>query len=120
MRARLLELRRAPGYQRTIASEYENIATRDSDQIDAARRPLGDLPLIVLTAEKTGLAPGMSPEQVAAVSGLWRRMHDETATLSSRGENRLVMGSGHLVQVDKPQVVIDTVNEVVGLVRKGR
>ena len=120
VRARLLELRRAPGYQRTIASEYENIATRDSDQIDAARRPLGDLPLIVLTAEKTGLAPGMSPEQVAAVSGLWRRMHDETATLSSRGENRLVMGSGHLVQVDKPQVVIDTVNEVVGLVRKGR
>ena len=120
VRARLLELRRAPGYQRTVFSEYENIATRDSEQIDAARRPLGDLPLIILTAEKTGLAPGMSPEQAAVVSGMWRRMHDETAALSRRGENRLVMGAGHLVQVDKPQVVIDAVNQVVALVRKRR
>ena len=120
VRARLMAQQRDPGYQRTIFSEYENIATRDSDEIDAARRPLGDLPLIVLTAEKTGLAPAMSPEQVAAVSGMWRRMHDETATLSRRGENRLVMGSGHLMQVDKPDVVIGAVNEVVELVRKKR
>ena len=119
-RARLIAILHNPAYHRAIASEYENIATRDSDQIDAARRPLGDLPLIVLTAETTGLAPGMSPEQAAAVSGMWRRMHDETAALSRRGENRVVMGSGHLMQVDKPQVVIDAVNEVVGLARKRR
>ena len=120
VRARLLAMKRTPAYTRTIASEYENIATRDSDEIDAARRPLGELPLIVLTAEATGLNPGMSPEQQAAVAGMWRRMHDETAALSKRGENRLVAGSGHNIQVDKPQAVIAAVNEVVAQARRRR
>lgn len=118
VRTRLIALERSPGYQRTLFSEYENIATRDSDEIDATRAPLGDLPLIVLTAEKTGLGPNMTPEQQVAVSGLWRRMHDETAALSRRGENRLVMGSGHLIQVEKPEAVIAAVGEVVALARK--
>ena len=117
-RAALVAMKRKPGYQRTLQSEYENIATRDSDEIDAARAPLGDLPLIVLTAEKTGQAPGMTPEQVAATTGMWRRMHDETAALSRRGENRLVLGSGHLIPTEKPEAVIAAVNEVVAAARR--
>jgi pimeloyl-ACP methyl ester carboxylesterase len=118
IRARLTSLMHSPSYHRTILSEYENIATRDSDEIDAARTPFGDMPLIVLTAEKTGLSPGMSLEQQAAVAGMWRAMHDETATLSRRGENRLVMGSGHLIQVDRPDAVVAAVDEVVAAARK--
>jgi pimeloyl-ACP methyl ester carboxylesterase len=117
-RQALIAMRRKPGFQRALASEYENIATRDSDQIDATRRPLGELPLIVLTAEKTGQDPAMSPEQQAASVGMWRRMHDETAALSTRGENRLVLGSGHLIPTEKPEAVIAAVNEVVAAARK--
>jgi pimeloyl-ACP methyl ester carboxylesterase len=41
-------------------------------------------------------------------------MHDELAHLSTSGENRLVPGSGHYVQFDKPQAVVDAVAKVVG------
>jgi hypothetical protein len=40
-------------------------------------------------------------------------MHDEMTALSSAGQHRTVEGAGHGIQRDKPQAVIDAVNEVV-------
>jgi hypothetical protein len=42
----------------------------------------------------------------------------ELARLSTRGENRLVRGSGNYVQIDKPQAVVDAVTEVVETARR--
>ena len=44
-------------------------------------------------------------------------MHDEAAALSSRGANRLVLGSGHNIQIEKPDVVVAAITEVVAAVR---
>jgi pimeloyl-ACP methyl ester carboxylesterase len=40
-------------------------------------------------------------------------MHEALAHLSTRGIHRLIKGSGHEVQLDKPQAVIDAVDEVL-------
>jgi len=101
------------------ASEVDSMATTSSTDIDATKRPLGDLPWIVLTATGTGKNPSASPEEQAATVAVWKAMHDEAAALSTRGENRMIE-SGHSIQWDKPDAVIAAVNEVVATVRATR
>ncbi len=109
--------RSKPDYFRTEVSELESLADADGAQIDAARRALGDIPLIVLTAENTYRAG--APEAVAdALSTLWMSMHDDLARESTRGENRLVRGSGHLIQNDNPVAVAAAIREVAALAGK--
>jgi len=99
------------------ASEVDSMATTSSTDIDRTKRPLGDLPWIVLTAEGTGKGPPTPVEEQAAMGQVWKAMHDEAAALAAHGENRMV-ASGHSIQWEKPDVVIAAVNEVVAAVRE--
>jgi pimeloyl-ACP methyl ester carboxylesterase len=125
---------RGPDYFRAMLDELEVFADTDSAELAAARetltakarttkagggKPLGAKPLIILTAASMA-SPGLQPEESAAVYKVWVTLHDEMATLSSRGVNRTVEGAGHGIQREKPQVVIDAVAEVVDAVRAGR
>ncbi len=103
---------------RTIESERESMDL-GSAQLDAHRRSYGAIPLIVLTAGQRPKQPGETVEERQALLRLWIQMHDELAALSSRGENRMVKESGHYMHLERPQVVIDAVNEAVAAVRQG-
>jgi pimeloyl-ACP methyl ester carboxylesterase len=102
----------------TVQSELESFNTLDTPQLQKVRRPLGSIPLVVLTGKPT--MPGVTPEETEAVYRVWVTMHDEMATLSTRGENRIVPGAGHYIQYEKPAVVIAAVQEVVDAVRAKR
>jgi pimeloyl-ACP methyl ester carboxylesterase len=110
-RAAMERMRTSPDFFRAEVSEFDSLAGADSDQLDAAHRHLGDMPLVVLTAENT-YRTGIPPGYADILSAQWMAMHDEIARLSSRGVNRLVPGSGHLIPSEKPQAVIDAVREV--------
>jgi pimeloyl-ACP methyl ester carboxylesterase len=60
-------------------------------------RSLGDMPLIVLTAS------GPSPER--------RHHQDQVAALSSRGQHLIAARSGHWVQLDQPELVVQVVRQ---------
>ena len=49
----------------------------------------------------------------ASLLKVWIAMHEALAHLSSRGVHRIIKGSGHEIQLDKPQAVIDAVDEVL-------
>jgi pimeloyl-ACP methyl ester carboxylesterase len=105
------------GVYATIAAEMDAFTDLDSKETVAAKRSLGAMPLIVLTAADTTKAPGAPPEEIAAASKVWSGLHDDIATLSTKGVNRTVAGSGHYIQFQKSQVVIDAVGEVIDAVR---
>ena len=115
-----------PDFYRAMLGEFDVFPTIDNEELTVAREavsarapgkpPLGDRPLIILTAG-TMAQPGLTPEESEAVHKVWMTLHDEMAGLSSRGVNRVVEGSSHYIQREKPQVVIDTVAEVVDAVR---
>ena len=65
---------------------------------------LRDLPLIVISAQKT------DPDVIAA--------HRATAALSTRGRHIIAGGSGHWVQLDRPDLVVRAVREVAEQVRE--
>jgi pimeloyl-ACP methyl ester carboxylesterase len=92
----------------------------DSRELQQAWHPLGATPLIVLTAGEFPPIPltGAAKAQMPALHAEWSRMHDEMGRLSTQGSNRLVPGATHYIHQDRPQVVVDAINEVIGAARK--
>jgi len=102
----------------------------DSREVTSARRRYGDMPLIVLTG---GLDEPAALSAVHASAGTgksadleelgkqikrflqeaWGPAHDAYAALSTRGRNQLVPDAGHNIQIEKPEVVIAAVVEVL-------
>jgi pimeloyl-ACP methyl ester carboxylesterase len=81
---------------------------------------LGDKPLMVLTAGSVQLkGTGLSGEQVTLID----KLHSESqAALTRRSENAkqiIVEESGHYIQVEQPDLVIDTIRQVVEAARGG-
>ncbi|HEY5409733.1 MAG TPA: alpha/beta hydrolase [Caulobacteraceae bacterium] len=106
---------RAASY-RTLASEAGAI-DQDSAETVAHRRSYGDMPLVVLTAGQPAKDPSLSDSQNQAWQALWMKGHNDIASLSSRGQNRVVPGSGHFIQLEQPQAVIEAIDEVVAEAR---
>lgn len=112
--ARLAEAKR-PSLWRTELSELDNLWTLTSDEVAAGRRQYGDLPLIVLTAE--GTSSGAPAAVRTRVSGFWAGLHAEVAARSTRGSQRTVPGSSHLMTVDRPDAVAAAIEEVAAAPR---
>jgi pimeloyl-ACP methyl ester carboxylesterase len=75
---------------------------------------LGAIPLVVLSIEHPWNIASPAGERLTRSYGkIWNSMHQALARLSSRGVHRVIKGSGHEIQIDKPQAVIDAVDEVL-------
>jgi pimeloyl-ACP methyl ester carboxylesterase len=82
----------------------------------------GNRPLIVLTAmapftpaQLKGLE--MKPEEGNRIKQEWKALHTEQAAFSTRGRQQIVPDATHYIQIDRPEVVIAAVREVVDTVR---
>ena len=111
--------RTSPGFYRAARSEYANLAAATLDEMNAARKPLGDMPLIVLTAGKFFPMPEQSVHPAEAWREAWRTGHDEIAALSTRSEQRTI-AAGHAIQWEKPEAVVAAIEEVLALARGGQ
>jgi pimeloyl-ACP methyl ester carboxylesterase len=82
----------------TALAEFDAFNDLDSNETVGARRSLGSIPLIVLTAADTSKNLGAPPEEVEAPANVWSHLHDDIAAFSTRGVNRLFEGTGHDIQ----------------------
>ena len=89
--------------------------------VDNATCSGGAIPLAVLTATLLSELRADTPTEVQAevpqFGPVWQRGHDDLAALSKHGVDRRLPVAGHYSQLDKPEVVIDAINEVVDYVR---
>ncbi|MBO9726873.1 MAG: alpha/beta hydrolase [Novosphingobium sp.] len=92
--------------------------------LDQARavHSFGDRPLVVLTA----MAPytpkqlkmlGLTPQDGARMKVIWKDLQTEMTAMSTHSRQQLVPDSGHYIQIDRPDVVIAAVDEVVDAAR---
>jgi pimeloyl-ACP methyl ester carboxylesterase len=94
-------------YQEAIHTEASFAEVR-SARLALKGRPLGDIPLVILTrgeAEKT--TPGERKTWQ-----IWLALHQELAKESSRGDHEIVSGSGHFIQADRPEAVIKAIRRL--------
>jgi pimeloyl-ACP methyl ester carboxylesterase len=100
-------------------SLMSSVYTHRYDSADHQR--LGAMPLVVLSADyswgKAGTPVGIWYHH--SYSKVWNARHEALAHLSNRGVHRIIYGSPHEIQLDRPQAVIDAVDEVLGLLHVG-
>ncbi|WHZ20603.1 MAG: hypothetical protein OJF55_002752 [Rhodanobacteraceae bacterium] len=104
-------------YMQAAWSEWANVFTISSDEVRAAKRSYGDMPLVVLSRAPFPRQPHETQAMRDAKNYLWVELHDDIAALSTRGVNEIVPGAGHYVQLDKPDVVIAAIRQVVETVQ---
>lgn len=107
-------------YFQAAWSEWANVFSVSSDEVRAARCDYGDMPLIVLSRAPFALLPHETQALRDAKNYLWVELHDDIASLSMRGVNEIIPGTGHYIQFDKPEVVINAVRHVVWETREPR
>jgi pimeloyl-ACP methyl ester carboxylesterase len=118
--AERVRLQQLPTYQRTQKAELQysvygpdTSANAHYAELFGKPFPFGDKPLVVLSSSMFDMAPPFGELNYASMSML----HTQTAGLSRRGVRRMVPGSRHNVQIDRPQAVVDAIVEVVEQVR---
>jgi pimeloyl-ACP methyl ester carboxylesterase len=73
-----------------------------------------EIPLIVLSRGLWLKTPPAVPDPLAyARLGIWQDLHRELATRSPQGEVVVATRSGHYIQNDEPQIVIDAVRRAI-------
>ena len=71
--------------------------------------------LIVLTAGQFEIAEvfGLTPEEEQQIALARLELQAELAKLSSNGKQLIAEQSGHLIQLDQPELVVDAIRQVV-------
>jgi hypothetical protein len=68
------------------------------------------MPLIVLTAGDT--YANLPDAARAMVDPIWKGLHQEVASRSTRGQALVVEGSGHMMMLDRPNAIVAAVDRV--------
>ena len=79
---------------------------------------LGDIPLVVLSHDPDMPQPELPEDLVKPTNDAWRHMQEELAHLSTRGRQVIARHSGHYIQLDGPELVIEAVHSVVDEARQ--
>lgn len=118
--AALSRLDAMPDRAKTAASLQANFA-RSSAMVLNPRRTYGAMPLTVLTATAKVTLPNDAPaaarREIPALEAEWVRGHKALAALSTRGTHRFVPGSAHYIQLEKPEVVVAAIEQMIETVR---
>jgi pimeloyl-ACP methyl ester carboxylesterase len=107
------ELGRQPARRKAWISEQENIWFASAEQLRAAYRDLGDIPLIVLTKEPVAPVAGETQALRDAKNRIWIDLHDAIARMSSRGTRWTIADTGHYIQLDQPGSVDEAIFDVL-------
>lgn len=105
-------------WQIAAASERQSVAYASADQARATRRHYGDMPIIVLTHSPYPKAKDETQEERNQRTLLWESLHLDVAAMSTRGVNEIVPNSGHYIQYEHPQIVIDAVDQALSVARE--
>jgi pimeloyl-ACP methyl ester carboxylesterase len=81
---------------------------------------LGDMPLAVLSHDPEKPQPDLPDDLVKPTNDAWQQMQEELAHLSTRGTQVVAKNSGHYIQLDRPEVVIEAVRRVVDQARQAQ
>lgn len=108
-----------PDRTEATLSEIASMEVLSTGEIKAAVRPYGDLPLIVLTRSDydKGMPDGFTAQNRKDMAQVWTQMHEEMMAQSTAGQHRVIPASGHFIQGDQPQAVIEAVSDVLTAAR---
>lgn len=105
-------------YQAAVASEIRSFYGASADQTRATRKDFGDMPIIVLTHAPQPPSKGVTQQLQDQRTVAWEQMHNEVAAMSTHGVNEIVPRAGHLINYDRPEIVIDAIHQALAIAAK--
>ena len=103
----------AGGGWRDPANNPENVDFIASREQLRAIHSLGDLPVVVLVSEVFLHETPTRAEAGPRLHEIWQDLQRELANLSSNGIYSVVESSGHFIQRDRPEAVMDAIRQVL-------
>ncbi len=100
---------------REVVAELKSFS--ESAAQTAATPALGNLPLAVLSHDPDKPSADLPPDLAKPVNDAWEKMQEELSHLSTRGTQTIAKNSGHYIQLDRPEIVIDAVKTVLDQAR---
>jgi pimeloyl-ACP methyl ester carboxylesterase len=95
-------------------------AVSESAAQTAATGSLGDMPLVVLSHDPDTPQLDLPEDLVKPANDAWQQMQEELTRLSTRGKQIIAKNSGHYIQLDRPDLVVEAVRSVVGQARQAQ
>jgi len=95
-------------------------AISESAAQTAATGNLGDMPLVVLSHDPDKPQPDLPEDLVKPTNDAWGKMQEELAHLSTKGTQTIAKNSGHYIQLDRPELVIEAIRNVVDQARQAQ
>jgi hypothetical protein len=99
----------------------EGVDVQTGNQLVKATKPLGDLPLTVISRNPGSSGfPNMPPlpaETAARLSQIWQDMQTELMGLSTHSTRVMAAHAGHMIPAEEPQPIIDAIRGLVTEVR---
>jgi pimeloyl-ACP methyl ester carboxylesterase len=92
-------------------------AISESAAQTAATGSLGDTPLVVLSHDPATPQFDLPEDLVKPTNDAWEQMQEELTRLSARGKQIIATNSGHYIQFDRPDIVIEAVRSVADQIR---
>jgi pimeloyl-ACP methyl ester carboxylesterase len=114
----IVEFSTNPVTYKTMASEIENWGL-SSEQINTSAH-FPDIPLYVIARDsevsvKFYTDRGIPESEAMSYEDIWRKLQVEHSLLSKKGKLVIAEGSDHIIQLEKPKVVIDCIKELLQL-----
>lgn len=103
-----------PGYVDTDDTELNDFGA--SCEQAARLTSFGAIPLLVISRDPDLRRPGISPRAVAQ-QPVWEHEQEQLKSLSPRSWRVIARNSGHMVPLDRPDVVIGQLNLLLGYLR---
>ena len=106
----------SPKFLRAASLELSALPDTHAQLRKARRAGLGDLPVVVLSHETCNGCGMLGPDELEAYERNWRDAQADVAEQTTRGRWQIVPRSGHEVHLDRPDVVLEAVLEVLSAV----
>ena len=96
-------------------SNAERLALEDNlrELREAPVSSLGDIPLIVLSRGQDMPVPGLNAASNRQNEAIWRQLQHELAALSSNSQHIIAARSGHNVQLEQPDMVVEAIRQII-------
>jgi pimeloyl-ACP methyl ester carboxylesterase len=105
-----------PGYVDTDESEFNYF--EESSQQAGRLKSFGSVPLLVITRDLNMRGKGMSANRLAQIP-VWDGEQEASKSLSPLSWRVIAHGSGHMVPLDRPDVIVAEMTRLINYLRGG-
>jgi len=103
--------------QGSAYQDQEGLDTKANNSLVKAAKPLGDLPLVVISRSPDNAtfegAPILPAVTNAKLRQIWQELQSELVGLSSNSTHIVASHAGHSIQREEPELVIEAIRKLV-------